>query len=142
MSSLTVRNLDESVKNRLRVRAARHGRSMEEEVRQILQNIVAPEQQAGHSSPGDSLPTGQDGHRSTYLLAESFLLPRTRKAPCNQAYEAESTGIKRRWPCLGANVSTPPLMRPLDHPASYTQRIARSGADRGDPQHQGFRDDR
>ena len=44
MSSLTVRNLDESVKNSLRVRAARHGRSMEEEVRQILQNIVAPEQ--------------------------------------------------------------------------------------------------
>lgn len=44
MSSLTVRNLDESVKNRLRVRAARHGRSMEEEVRQILQNVVAPEQ--------------------------------------------------------------------------------------------------
>ena len=50
MSSLTVRNLDESVKNRLRVRAARHGRSMEEEVRQILQNIVAPEQQAGQMS--------------------------------------------------------------------------------------------
>ena len=44
MGSLTVRNLDESVKNSLRVRAARHGRSMEEEVRQILQNIVAPEQ--------------------------------------------------------------------------------------------------
>lgn len=44
MSSLTVRNLDESVKNSLRVRAARHGWSMEEEVRQILQKIVAPEQ--------------------------------------------------------------------------------------------------
>lgn len=44
MSSLTVRNLDESVKNSLRVRAARHGLSMEEEVRQILQKIVAPEQ--------------------------------------------------------------------------------------------------
>jgi plasmid stability protein len=49
MSSLTVRDLDESVKNRLRVRAARNGRSMEEEVRQILQAIVAPEQ-AGHLS--------------------------------------------------------------------------------------------
>ena len=49
MSSLTVRNLDESVKNSLRVRAARNGRSMEEEVRQILQNIVAPEQ-AGQMS--------------------------------------------------------------------------------------------
>lgn len=44
MSSLTVRNLDESVKNSLRIRAARHGLSMEEEVRQILQKVVAPEQ--------------------------------------------------------------------------------------------------
>jgi plasmid stability protein len=46
MSSLTVRNLDESVKNSLRVRAARHGWSMEQEVRQILQKVVAPEQAA------------------------------------------------------------------------------------------------
>lgn len=52
MSSLTVRNLDESVKNSLRVRAARHGVSMEEEVRQILQKIVAPEQ-AGQVSFAD-----------------------------------------------------------------------------------------
>ncbi|HAL37595.1 MAG TPA: pantothenate metabolism flavoprotein [Polaromonas sp.] len=44
MSSITVRNLDESVKNSLRVRAARHGWSMEQEVRQILQQTVAPEQ--------------------------------------------------------------------------------------------------
>ena len=44
MSSITVRNLDESVKSSLRVRAARHGWSMEQEVRQILQQTVAPEQ--------------------------------------------------------------------------------------------------
>lgn len=44
MSSITVRNLDPSVKNSLRVRAARHGWSMEQEVRQILQQTVAPEQ--------------------------------------------------------------------------------------------------
>ncbi|MBA3056311.1 MAG: pantothenate metabolism flavoprotein [Gammaproteobacteria bacterium] len=44
MSSITVRNLDESIKNGLRLRAARHGWSMEQEVRQILQQIVAPEQ--------------------------------------------------------------------------------------------------
>ncbi|MDQ3059355.1 MAG: pantothenate metabolism flavoprotein [Pseudomonadota bacterium] len=44
MSSLTVRNLDEAVKNSLRLRAARHGWSMEQEVRQILQQAVAPEQ--------------------------------------------------------------------------------------------------
>ena len=44
MASITVRNLDESVKNSLRVRAARHGCSMEQEIRQILQQTVAPEQ--------------------------------------------------------------------------------------------------
>ena len=44
MSSITIRNLDESIKSSLRVRAARHGWSMEQEVRQILQQILAPEQ--------------------------------------------------------------------------------------------------
>ncbi|MHB8950253.1 MAG: FitA-like ribbon-helix-helix domain-containing protein [Rhodoferax sp.] len=44
MSSITVRNLDEAVKNSLRVRAARRGCSMEQEVRQILQQAVAAEQ--------------------------------------------------------------------------------------------------
>ena len=36
MASITVRNLDETTKARLRVRAARHGRSMEEEARTLL----------------------------------------------------------------------------------------------------------
>lgn len=36
MAQLVVRNLDEDVKERLRQRAARRGRSMEEEVRDIL----------------------------------------------------------------------------------------------------------
>lgn len=40
MASLTIRNLDEAVKRRLRVRAASHGRSMEEEVREILRTAV------------------------------------------------------------------------------------------------------
>lgn len=40
MASITVRNLDEDVKTRLRVRAAEHNRSMEEEVRIILRNAV------------------------------------------------------------------------------------------------------
>ena len=44
MSSITVRNLDESVKTALRLRAARHGCSVEQEVRQILRQAVAPEQ--------------------------------------------------------------------------------------------------
>jgi len=36
MTTLTIRNVDAAVKERLRVRAARHGRSMETELRYIL----------------------------------------------------------------------------------------------------------
>lgn len=36
MASITIRNLDESVKRRLRLQAARHQRSMEDEAREIL----------------------------------------------------------------------------------------------------------
>ena len=40
MASITIRNLDNDVKTRLRIRAARHGRSMEEEARLILAQAV------------------------------------------------------------------------------------------------------
>jgi plasmid stability protein len=43
MAQLVVRNLDEKVKARLRQWAARHGRSMEAEVRDILRAAVADE---------------------------------------------------------------------------------------------------
>ncbi len=41
MASITVRNLDEDVKSRLRLKAAGNGRSMEEEARIILREAVA-----------------------------------------------------------------------------------------------------
>jgi plasmid stability protein len=41
MATLTIRNVDAGVKERLRVRAARHGRSMEAEARSILSEAVA-----------------------------------------------------------------------------------------------------
>jgi antitoxin FitA len=40
MATLTIRNLDERLKGRLRVRAASRGRSMEEEARQILRTAL------------------------------------------------------------------------------------------------------
>jgi plasmid stability protein len=43
MASITIRRLDDVVKARLRVRAARHGRSMEEEARQVLSAVLAEE---------------------------------------------------------------------------------------------------
>lgn len=40
MASTTIRNLDDAVKRRLRIRAAEHGRSMEEEAREIIRQAV------------------------------------------------------------------------------------------------------
>ncbi len=40
MGSLTIRRLDDAVKRRLRLRAASHGRSMEEEARQLLSEAL------------------------------------------------------------------------------------------------------
>jgi len=40
MNTLTIRNLDSAVKDKLRTLAARHGRSMEAEVREILREAV------------------------------------------------------------------------------------------------------
>ena len=40
MATLTIRNLDAVLKERLRVRAAQHGHSMEAEVREILQQTL------------------------------------------------------------------------------------------------------
>ncbi|MBB5153564.1 FitA-like ribbon-helix-helix domain-containing protein [Saccharopolyspora phatthalungensis] len=42
MPTLTIRGLDDETHARLRVQAAQHGRSMEAEVRAILQASVAP----------------------------------------------------------------------------------------------------
>ena len=49
MATLTIRNVDAAIKERLR--AARHGRSMEAEVRSILSEVVA----AGRDQPEPNL---------------------------------------------------------------------------------------
>lgn len=41
MASITIRNLDDEIKQQLRVRAAEQGRSMEEEVRDILRRVMS-----------------------------------------------------------------------------------------------------
>jgi len=43
MASITIRRIDEDLKERLRRRAARHGRSMEDEVRELLRTSLAME---------------------------------------------------------------------------------------------------
>ncbi len=40
MSTLTIRNIEPAIKDKLRMAAAAHGRSMEEEVRTILRTVL------------------------------------------------------------------------------------------------------
>lgn len=42
MAAVSIRDLDDEVRARLRVRAAQHGRSMEAEIRAILTEAVSP----------------------------------------------------------------------------------------------------
>ncbi|WP_376743595.1 plasmid stabilization protein [Ensifer canadensis] len=41
MASMTIQNLDDALKQRLRMRAASHGRSMEDEARDILRAALS-----------------------------------------------------------------------------------------------------
>jgi len=45
--SITIRQLDPALKRRLKARAAAHGRSMEEEAREILRTALATEPGSG-----------------------------------------------------------------------------------------------
>lgn len=46
MASITIRRLEETTKRKLRIRAALHGRSMEQEAREILKSALnRPEEQ-------------------------------------------------------------------------------------------------
>jgi len=73
MANLTIRNVDDATKQRLRVRAALHGVSMEEEVRRILKAALRPEEAS--FGLGKRLRD-----RFAGLAAEEFVVPE-RQAP-------------------------------------------------------------
>ncbi|MFY0990145.1 FitA-like ribbon-helix-helix domain-containing protein [Halomonas sp. C05BenzN] len=50
MATITIRNLDDDLKAELRLAAARHGHSMEEEVRTILRRALSAEPTQGLGS--------------------------------------------------------------------------------------------
>ncbi len=49
MASITIRRLEDATKKRLRIRASRNGRSMEEEARQILKRALAEKAAPGRN---------------------------------------------------------------------------------------------
>jgi phosphopantothenoylcysteine decarboxylase/phosphopantothenate--cysteine ligase len=73
MGSLTVRNIGEEVKRRLRVRAARNGRSMEEEIRHILASADAPGSRAPDADEAPA-PAPRAAKRSSEPAAKRVLL--------------------------------------------------------------------
>ena len=78
MGQLVVRNLDDDVKAKLRERARQHGRSTEEEVREILRNAVR-----GEVKPAEPL-----GKRLRALFEDSGLeqdIPEVRGHPAKPA---------------------------------------------------------
>lgn len=50
MTTITIRNVDDELKERLKVRASEHGRSMEAEARAILREVL---DRANKPEPGD-----------------------------------------------------------------------------------------
>ena len=74
MATLTIRGLDDETHARLRVRAAEHGRSMEAEVRAILQETV--------SSPAPATGLGTRIHKRFAAIGGADLdLPSRSEAP-------------------------------------------------------------
>jgi plasmid stability protein len=49
MATLTIRNLDQTTKRRLQVRAALNGRSMEAEAREVLSRLPEPSSEAANA---------------------------------------------------------------------------------------------
>jgi plasmid stability protein len=76
MSTLTVRNIDSDTKDRLRQTAAKHGRSMEEEVRVILRKALSQAE-----TPGSGLGSRIHGRFAALGGVELTLQSRT-DVPC------------------------------------------------------------
>jgi plasmid stability protein len=82
VANITVRGLDADTKARLRVRAARHGRSMEAEVRAILREALS------ESSPAPSTGLGSRIHARFAALGGAELeLPLRSERPRAAVFE-------------------------------------------------------
>ena len=68
MATITIRNLDDEVKRKLRLRAARHDRSMEAEARAILSK-------ATQAFVDDELPTSPDAYLHKIQKARKLWKP-------------------------------------------------------------------
>lgn len=84
MSTLTIRNIEPAIKDKLRHAAAAHGRSMEEEVRTILRNVL--------TQPAATTGLGSRIHaRFAGLGGVELSLPERRDLPRAQDFKTEAS---------------------------------------------------
>jgi len=77
MTSLIIRHVDDTTRQRLRMRAARHGVSMEEEARRILKEALRPTE--APSRLGTRLLD-----RFARLATEELVIPQRRTQACSR----------------------------------------------------------
>ena len=87
-TALRIRNLDDRVKERLRVRAARHGRSMEAEVRAILADAVA--------APGEARACSRRSWTASANWAASNSMAMPRADSPARSFLVRNPGVDRR----------------------------------------------
>ena len=102
MASLTVRQLDDKLKRLLRLRAARHGRSMEDEVRVILRqaaetgreslDLVNPPTPPNAQPPNLPLPNRRPPSLQPTSLQPTSLQP-TSLQPTSQQFAGQNTRV-------------------------------------------------
>ena len=73
MATLLIRKLDDRIKSKLRVRAAQHNRSMEEEAREILRSAL--------SSPPVQQENFADAVRRRFAPFGGVTLPKIKREP-------------------------------------------------------------
>lgn len=91
MATMTIRNLSDLVQRRLRLRAARHGHSMEAEVRQIIADAVSTEESADWETALEALQTDIRAHYGGRIptgIVDEFIAERHAEA----ARELENDG--------------------------------------------------
>lgn len=92
MASITIRNLDDGVKKRLRKQAAEHGRSLEAEVRVILDR-------ASHDAEPQHIMNGLELFRPLREVVEKYggveldIPPRTPTRKLNLGFDEEPGGM-------------------------------------------------
>lgn len=100
MATLTIRKLPDEVHRRLRLRAARHGRSMEAEVRLIIAIAVAEAEEADRKAALDELHDMIRAHYGGEMptgVVDDFIRERHEEAAKEAAEDdAWATGLIRQ----------------------------------------------